>query len=238
LRITLTSRSGAPLPGITIWLTISGPTPYTGTAITNADGVAGFPVRPTPPYTVQIRAIAHGSQVATNTTRVGTTPPAVATTDVLGRFYPSDNRCLFDTPAGTTPLFRESFATVNFGGRPFTGYGAAAGAPSRIAASGTTVAGLGTLNHFNAAFTGNLTARHTGRTTFTVLIDDAFDFGVGGGAIRVSGALSNPPPSGVTALRRLPVIGAFNQGHLEATTRVTVRFPHAGTFPYEIDVRC
>jgi len=235
LRITLTSRSGAPLPGITIWLTISGPTPYTGTAITNADGVAGFPVRPTPPYTVQIRAIAHGSQVATNTTRVGTTPPAVATTDVLGRFYPSDNRCLFDTPAGAAPLFRVQFSAINFGGRPFTGYGAAAGVPSRVAASGTNVAGLGALNHFNAVFTGNLMVHRAGSITLTFLIDDAFDFGVGGGAIRISGALSNPPRGGLTALERLPVVGAFNQGHLEATTQVTVRFPHPGFFPYEID---
>jgi len=235
LRITLTSRSGAPLPGITIWLTISGPTPYTGTAITDADGMADFPVRPVAPYTVRVRATADGSQVATSTIRVEASPPEVATSEVLGRFYASDNRCAFDTPAGTPPFFSEHFSTINFGGRPFTGYGAAAGIPSRIAASETTAAGLGTLNHFNAVFTGSFQVRKAGAVTFTFLIDDAFDFGIGGGASRVSGALSNPPRDGLTALDRLPVIGAFNQGHLEATTQVTVRFPHPGVFPYEID---
>jgi hypothetical protein len=34
---------------------------------------------------------------------------------------------------------------------------------------------------------------------------------------------------------RLPVLGAFNQGHLAAVTRVSVRFPRAGRYPYEID---
>jgi hypothetical protein len=235
LRITLTSRSGAPLPGITIWLTITGPTSYSGTAITNADGMAAFAVRPTAPYTVRVRAAAHGSQVASTTIRVETTPPAVATTDVLGRFYPSDNRCSFDTPAGVPPLFSERFSTINFGGRPFTGFGTVAGVPSRVAASGINVAGLGAFNHFNAVFTGNLLVRRAGSVPLTVLIDDAFDFGVGGGAIRVSGALSNPPRGGLTALERLPVVGAFNQGHLEATTQVTIRFPHPGSYPYEID---
>ena len=51
----------------------------------------------------------------------------------------------------------------------------------------------------------------------------------------MSGTLSNPPASGLTALQRLPVIGAFNRGHLEATTHVTVHFPRPGPFPYEVD---
>ncbi|HXT34205.1 MAG TPA: hypothetical protein VN837_01400, partial [Chloroflexota bacterium] len=187
---------------------------------------------------VHVRATVGGAQVASSTIRVPAGPPGIATSAVLGRFYASDNRCAFDTPPGTAPLFSEYFATVNFDGRPFTGYGGATGSSPRIAASGTMVAGVGLLNHFNAVFTGNLKVRRAGRTTFTVLIDDAFDFGIGGGAIRVSGALSNPPRGGLTAVDRLPIVGAFNQGHLEATTQVAVRFPHPGVFPYEIDVRC
>jgi len=95
--------------------------------------------------------------------------------------------------------------------------------------------GVGRLNHFNAAFTGVLMVRRGGEVPFTFLIDDAFNFGIGGRAIRVRGTMSNPPPSGATALRHLPVIGAFNQGHLEATTAVTVHFPRTGMYPFEID---
>ena len=235
LRVALTTRSGAPLPGVTVWLTIRGPVPYTGTATTDANGVAAFSFRPTAPYTVHIRATEGGTQVASSTIRIPAGPPMIATSAVLGRFYASDNRCTFDTPAGTPPLFSGYFATINFGGRPFTGYGAATGIPSRIAKSGARVAGLGTLHHFNAVFTGNLVAHRAGRTSFTFLIDDAFDFGIGGGASRVSGALSNPLRGGLTAVDRLPVVGAFNQGYLEATTAVTIHFPHPGVFPYEID---
>jgi hypothetical protein len=97
------------------------------------------------------------------------------------------------------------------------------------------VVGVGPLNHFNATFTGSLVVSQAGDVPFTFLIDDAFDLGVGGGASRVSGTMSGPPPSGVTALQRLPVLGAFNQGHLEATTHVTVHFPHPGSYPYELD---
>jgi hypothetical protein len=95
--------------------------------------------------------------------------------------------------------------------------------------------GVGPLNHFNASFTGSLVVRQAGDVAFTFLIDDAFDLGMGGGARRVSGTMSNPPPGGVTALQRLPVLGAFNQGHLQATTHITVRFLHPGRYPYELD---
>jgi hypothetical protein len=91
------------------------------------------------------------------------------------------------------------------------------------------------LNHFNAVFTGSLVVRYAGDVPLTFLIDDAFDLGVGGGASRVSGTMSNPPASGLTVLERLPMVAAFNQGHLAATTTATVHFPHAGAFPYELD---
>jgi len=77
--------------------------------------------------------------------------------------------------------------------------------------------------------------RRAGDIALTFLIDDAFNLGVGASASRVSGTMSNPPSSGLTALQRLPVVGAFNQGHLEALTSVTVHFPHSGAYPYEID---
>jgi hypothetical protein len=172
--------------------------------------------------------------VATSTVQVGQ-PPSVATTTVTARFYASDGRCTYDTPAGTPPLFVQDFPTINFEGRPFTDYGTAAGQPNLAAADGIARIGLGRLNHFNAVFTGDLLVRRAGDVPFTFLIDDAFDLGVGGGATRVSGTMSNPPADDLTALDRLPVVGAFNQGHLEALTSTTVHFPHAGFYPYEVD---
>jgi hypothetical protein len=235
LRVTATDRAGAPLPGITIWLTITGLVPYDGVATTDQRGVAAFAYRGNgKPYTVQITATVDGSQVATSTMQVGQ-PPSVTTTAVTARFYASDGRCTYDTPADMQPLFIQDFPTINFEGRPFTDYGVKAGQPNLIAAEGMARIGVGRLNHFDAAFTGSLVVNQAGNVRFTFLIDDAFTFGVGDGATRLSGTMSNPPGSGLTALERLPVVGAFNQGHLEALTSTTVRFPRPGTYPYEVD---
>ncbi|HVA91295.1 MAG TPA: hypothetical protein VNL71_15785, partial [Chloroflexota bacterium] len=159
----------------------------------------------------------------------------VTTSPITGRFYPSDNRCGFDTPATTSPAFRQTFPTINFGGRPFTDHVAQPGGQDRVASGAGIRAGLGRLSHFNAAFTGTFSIRGPESIPFTLVVDDAFDFGVGGGATRVRGAMSQPTAGGRTILKRLPVVGAFHQGHLQATTGVTVRFPHAGRYPYELD---
>lgn len=235
LRVTLTNRAGAPLPGITIWLTITGLVPYSGASTTDTSGVAKFRYGASGgPYVVHITATADGNQLAQSTVRVGQ-EPNVATTEITGRFYASDGRCTYDSPPAMPPLFVAHFQTINFAGRPFTDYGATADQPNSVAAHGTDQIGIGRLNHFNAAFTGSLVIHTSGDVPFTFLIDDAFNLGVGGGASRVSGTMSNPPMGGLTALRRLPVVSAFNQGHLEALTVATVRFPRPGIYPFEID---
>ena len=161
--------------------------------------------------------------------------PGIATTSVTGRFYTSDGRCTFDTAPGTSPIFTMMFPTINFEGRPFTEYSAAPGQPNRVVARGAAIVGVGRLTNFDAAFTGNLIVQGQGTVAITFLIDDAFNLGLGGGASRVSGAMTNPPASGLTALEQLPVVGAFNHGHLETIKTVTIQFPHPGVYPYEID---
>ncbi|HVA91731.1 MAG TPA: hypothetical protein VNL71_18040, partial [Chloroflexota bacterium] len=131
--------------------------------------------------------------------------------------------------------FRQTFPTLKFGGRPFTGSAAQPGGQDQVASGAGMRAGLGRLSHFNAAFTGTFWVPRPATVAFTLVVDDAFDFGVGGGATRVRGALSQPPAGGRTILKRLPVVGAFHQGHLQATTSVIVRFPRAGRYPYELD---
>jgi hypothetical protein len=175
-----------------------------------------------------------GKQPAPSAVQTGQ-GPRVATTEITGRFYASDGRCTYDTPPTQPPLFVAQFPTINFAGRPFTDYGATAGQPNIVAAHGADQIGIGYLNHFNATFTGKLVVRLPGDVSFTFLVDDAFNLGVDAGASRVSGTMSNPPASGVTALQHLPVVGSFNQGHLQATTYATVHFPRPGSYPYEVD---
>ena len=235
LLVTLTDRAGAAIAGALIRLLIDG---SERSAHTDARGVASFPFHGTGAYTAQLTATVGGRPIAQRTLQVGART-LVATSPVTGRFYASDNRCTFDTAPTAPPAFTQTFATLNFGGRPFTGYATAAGQADQRAAGvparGAQVAGLGSLAHFDAVFTGSFAVSRAGDVPFTVLIDDAFNLGIGGGAQRVAGSLSNPPASGVTALARLPIVGAFNQGHLLATTTITVRFPHAGTYAYELD---
>jgi hypothetical protein len=175
-----------------------------------------------------------GKQSAPSAVQMGQ-GPNVATTEITGRFYASDSHCTYDTPPTQPPLFVIHFPTINFSGRPFTDYAATAGQPNIVAIHGADLIGMGRLNHFNAAFTGNLIVHRSGDISFTFLVDDAFNLGVGAGASRVWGTLSNPPMSGETVLQHLPVVGSFNQGHLQATTSVTVHFPHPGSYPYELD---
>jgi hypothetical protein len=236
LRVTLADRAGAPLPGITIWLTISGAVPFVAASTTNVAGLADFQYRgAVGPYTVHITATADGTTLAQSTVQVHGTLPAVRTSTVLARFFASDGRCTFDTPASTHPVLVESFPGIDFGGRPLGSYPSDPNLATIAVAGNGYAVGSEPLNHFNAALTGALLVTRTGDIAFTILVDDAFNFGVGGGAFRVRGTMSNPPASGMTTVRRLPVVGAFNQGHLVATTTVTVRFPRAGSYPYEFD---
>ncbi|HVC82157.1 MAG TPA: carboxypeptidase-like regulatory domain-containing protein [Chloroflexota bacterium] len=233
LVVTLTDPSGAPISDATIVLTVGGHALQT--VRTGTTGLATFHYRGGPgPATVYLTAMLGGRQVAVNTFKIGETAP-ISTSPVTGRFYPSDNVCSFNTLPASLTAFSLSFPTLNFGGRPFTGYPASAGGRSVSAVKHGQVAGMGPLDHFDAVFTGTFYVSHPGTVPFTILIDDAFDLGIGGGARRVGGTMSNPPDSGRTALLRLPVVGAFNQGHLQATTGVTVSFPHAGAYVYEVD---
>lgn len=236
LEVTVTDRSGGALADADVRISIGGPVPFSGSALTDGRGVATLHLPYEPgPFTLRIVATIDGNEVAHSTVNIGSGQPAISTSPVTARFYSSDNRCMFDAPADARPVLTEQFSTVNFGGRPFTGFGAAASDAPHVAADAHSTVGMANLNHFDAIITGTFTTKSPGTVRFTVLIDDAFDFGIGNGATRVAGTMSNPPRTGLTALEGLPVIGAFNQGHLEATTTVTVHFPKAGAYPYEID---
>jgi hypothetical protein len=79
VRVLLADRAGAPVAGSTIWVSIAGAAPFTGTAITNRSGIAAFPFRGAGgPYTVHAIATAGGNQLAESTVQVegNPAPPA------------------------------------------------------------------------------------------------------------------------------------------------------------------
>ncbi len=96
-------------------------------------------------------------------------------------------------------------------------------------------AGSGALYSFNAVFTGSYTVAAPGDVAFNFYSDDGFIFGAGGGAVRVGGADWNPPASGVTPFEGYPVMGAYNGPTSPVANQVTVHFPAAGVYLYEID---
>ena len=235
----MTDRSGGALPGVTVWVTVSGSTSYTEETTSDTRGVATFQLRSEQgQYTIHITAMLGGNTIASSTVQMGAESPAVTTSYVTGRFYPSDNACTFNVPSTgiAHPTFTvTNFATLNFGGPPFAAFSPTPGQPDVPARSAIYVAGLGALTHFNAVLTGKLSVASAGNHTFTILVDDAYNFAIGGGATRVSGTMRNPPANGASALLHLPILGAFNDGALQATTTMTIHFPHTGSYPYEID---
>jgi len=162
-----------------------------------------------------------------NTTGFTATP---ATPAVFGQTFPN---VAFNPPAGTLPppSFGVDPTTV-----PFTNLNVGVtGIPTGTlpAAVGPDAAGVGALTNFQAVFTGTITVTTPGPKTLTVTADDGFTLGIGGGVTRLSGPLDNTAP--VTAFTGVPVIGGHNQPGPTTSYPITVDFPAAGSFPFELD---
>src|SRR5205085_4590157 len=71
---------------------------------------------------------------------------------------------------------------------------------------------------------------------FRVMHDDGYIVGAGGGATRANGDLEGPVPA-TTPFNNYPVAGAWNLGSSGSSSSgpVTVHFPAAGTYPFELD---
>ncbi len=98
-------------------------------------------------------------------------------------------------------------------------------------------AGVGKLEAFEAEFTASYVVAKAGDVTFNVTSKDGFMLGIGGGATRVSGPNEGAPESGTSPFKGLPLVAAFNQSCCSTpqTYAVTVHFPAAGSYPYELD---
>src|SRR5216683_7247957 len=197
--------------------------------------------------------------ITSNTATVSWTAHAavIATGRVQGNFYaePSSAQTFTASPADT-PLFGQQFPVVDFNPpagtvpgnrsgvgpntRPFTDV------TTNLAGSftGTTIAqgngvqaGVGTASTFDAALSSTFVVSAPGDVSFSVIADDGFLLGVGNGARAVGGPSKNPPASGLTPFSSYPIMAAWNALGTGApvTYQVTVDFPAAGVYPYELD---
>jgi len=202
---------------------------------------------------------AYGPVSSSFDTRVTSTgvPPEVqpvTSTTIHGNFFAEPPSAqTFVATTSDTPAFGQDFPTINFNPpagavphnisgvgpqtRPFTDVvtdlvGNFAG--TIPAQGGGFQAGVSTMQSFDAALQASFIVQAAGDVTFVVYHDDGFILGIGNRATRVSGVYLAPPAA--TAFAGYPVIGAFNQ--MVAAPRsdeVTVHFPAAGVYPYELD---
>ncbi|HYS02725.1 MAG TPA: RHS repeat-associated core domain-containing protein [Candidatus Eisenbacteria bacterium] len=191
------------------------------------------------------------------TVKVRSEIQTVTTSTAIGNFFAEPASALsFAAKPGDIPAFSQSFPTIDFNPpsgivinnisgvgpltRPFTDVTTDLNGDftGTIVAQGNGAqAGLGTLKTFDAVFTASMFVSKAGDVTFNVFTADGFLLGFGNGATRVSGSYENPPASGTTPFNGYPLQGAFNQPGpgSPGTYPVTVFFPAAGAYPYELD---
>lgn len=258
MRATLKHLSGVAVGGVNIQFTVTGSNTAGGTAATDNTGVASFVYQGAHSGTdsVQASATVNGIALQSNAAQVTWLAPSmqVSTTTVYARFFTSNGSGTFTATPAQTPAFVQVFPTINFNppqgsipgapptvnvsSRPFTDVTTDLNGnyTGTIVAEGEGVqAGVNTLFSFNAVFTGTFIAAQAGDVTFRFFSDDGFIFSAGNGATRVGGADVGIPPSGVSPFEHLPVMGAFNVPTAPVGNIVTVHFPAAGSYPYEVD---
>jgi RHS repeat-associated protein len=242
--VTVTTPGG-PVSGQTVTFTVTGANPTTRTATTDANGRAALT------YTGAARGVdtiqASALIFNSNSLSAAWVNPAtlVTTTQIGGQFFPSTtcgSGCeAFNIPSTQVPTFLQNLPDLSFGNtRPFTDTvldGAGNSAGTIVAAGNNVVAGNGTLAGFSAVFRANFVVKQAGNYTFNLTSADGFLFGIGNGAVRVSGINVNPPASGTTVFSSLPLMAANNAPSAGSTMPIVVTFPAAGSYPYEIDYR-
>lgn len=260
LTATLVDRNGKPVPNIAVTLAVTGTNSVTGTITTDSAGKAGFHYAGTAAGldTAQAEATAGTLHIQSNTAQIGWVKPIapIGTTAVDGRFFTEPTGATtFVAKPGDVPTFGQTFPNLAFnpsaaalphnltgvgtGTHPFTDVttdlmGNGVGA-IQAQGNGKQAGGAG-MTSFDAVFTADFVVAKPGDVTFRFDYDAGFLFGVGGGASRVNGSYENTPASNRSAFENYPLAGADNRpNNAVRTTTVTVHFPSAGTYPYEVD---
>jgi YD repeat-containing protein len=245
---------GVPVVNGSVQFTVAGANASTSTQSTNSYGVATFTYTGANQGTDTVQAT-YGTY-ATNTVTISWVTPVntITTTAALGKFFVGDGSCTFDTVPTATLAFSQSFPGITFNPPanfvpgnttitdftvPFTDVttdknGNFTGA---IVAQGNGYqAGAGAMSTaFQAEFSGSFVVSASGNIILNTIDDGGFILGIGGGATRISGILVGAPAS--TPFQHLTVVGAYNQAVTNgpANYNVTVYFPSAGTYPFELD---
>jgi hypothetical protein len=98
-------------------------------------------------------------------------------------------------------------------------------------------AGAGNLQAFDMELTGTFYVSTTGYATFKVNHDDGWYIGIGQSdgvsPTYTSGDRSNTPTN--TPFNSYPVVGGYNNDKIGTPNTVTVYFPAAGNYPFELD---
>jgi hypothetical protein len=247
---TLTS-GGAPVPGVTVTLAVTGANARTVTAVTAANGVASLSYSGATRGADAIQASANS--VASNSLSALWVGPSTSftTTPVTGEFFTAascPSGCeAFTTPKTQVPAFLQTFPDLMFNPAGTTSttrsfadliLGPTGASTGSILAQGNGhVAGAGDMLGFSAVFTGSFVVAQAGSYTINVTSQDGFIFGVGSGASRVSGVDINPPASGTTVFSQYPVMGANSGPSTGAASPIIVSFPPAGSYAYEFDYK-
>jgi hypothetical protein len=236
-QVTVTTGSGAPVSGIAVTLTVTGANaqPLTGTS--DAAGHVPFSYTGTVrgADTLQASTTVNGGSTSGTLSAFWLTPAnSITTTLVTSQFFNSTTCASgcepFNITPGTTPAFTQNFPNINFANsRPF----ADTVVDGTGAAVGTIIAPVGT--GFSAVLRGSFIVTASGQSTLSITAQDGFILGIGNGATRVSGVMTNPPAS--TPFSQYPVIAANNGPSTGSATPIVVNFPAPGVYPYEFDYR-
>jgi RHS repeat-associated protein len=258
MQATLLTQHSEPITNTEVLFTITGANPGILSAITDIDGTATITYTGSYTGTDSIVATAdvENTTVTSNLASIGWVVPLqpITTSTIWGQFFTTTHTGgSFTATPSLTPLFTQSFPTINFnppaGRIPNNTSGIGPSSPGftnitthldgsysgKIVAQGNGYIPNSSPYSFNAVFTGEFLVAAAGEITFNFYHDDGFILGIGNGATRVSGVSINPPSSGRTAFLDLPVMGANNQRTSPSGSSITVYFPAPGTYPYEVD---
>ena len=113
--IATVTQTGTPLANASVQFAVSGANSATGTVDTNSSGIATFSYIGANQGSDTVEASSGGSVSNTASVAwVALTQP-VSTSTVTGKFFLSPNSSAsFDTPATATPVFTQTFPTINF----------------------------------------------------------------------------------------------------------------------------
>lgn len=260
LTVTLVDRNGVPVNNTTATVTVTGANTASGTVTTGTDGTAVFHYSGTGPGldTAQATVVAGAAHLQSNTSQIGWVSPIapVSSTPVTGNFYTETaSATTFVAKPTDTPTFGQTFPALTFNpsatalAHNVTGVGPTThpftdvttdmvgnGIGTIVAQGNGKQAGIAPMTSFDAVFTANLVVAKPGDITFQFDYDAGFMFGVGGGASRVNGVYEGAPATNTSPFQGFPLVGADNTpGNAVRTSLVTVHFPAAGSYPYEVD---